>query len=136
MISRDVITDRLRRAGVPVTLQRVEIAQALLSHPMHLSVEQALTVVRRQAPEISRATMYNTLKLFRDKNLVRELIADPDRVIYDSNTTPHHHYYNVDTGELGDITEGDLRISGAPVLPAGAEIQEIDVIVRIRNRRA
>ncbi len=131
---RSAATERLRRAGVPITLQRVEIACVLLLRPMHMSADQALAAVRERAPEISRATVYNTLNLFREKNLVKELIVDPDRVVYDSNTEPHHHLYNVDTGEVSDIASAALRVVGTPALPAGTELQEIDVIIRVRGK--
>ncbi len=133
--ARKTATERLRRAGVPITMQRVEIACVLLLRPMHLSAEQALTAVREQAPEISRATVYNTLNLFREKGLVKELIVDPERVFYDSNTESHHHLYNIDTGELSDITCEELQVVGKPALPAGTELQEIDVIVRVRSKQ-
>ncbi|MBL8452420.1 MAG: transcriptional repressor, partial [Zoogloea sp.] len=72
-------TELLREAGIPVTLQRVEIARSMLSAPVHLSADQVFSRVRESVPATSRATVYNTLKLFREKNLVRELIVDPER---------------------------------------------------------
>ena len=81
-------TEFLRTAGIPVTQQRVEIVRAMLSFPTHLSADQVFARVRQSVPETSRATVYNTLKLFREKKLVRELIVDPERLVYDSNTSP------------------------------------------------
>jgi Fur family iron response transcriptional regulator len=132
---RDV-AEQLREAGVPVTFQRVEIARVLFSRPMHVSADQLLAKVRETTPETSRATVYNTLKLFREKKLIRELIVDPDRVFYDSNTTPHHHMYDVRTGELSDVPADALQVIGTPALPPGVELEEIDVIVRVRSKAA
>lgn len=132
---RDV-AERLREAGVPVTFQRVEIARVLFSRPMHVSADQLLAKVRETTPETSRATVYNTLKLFREKKLIRELIVDPDRVFYDSTTTPHHHMYDVRTGELSDVPADALQVVGTPALPPGVELEEIDVIVRVRSKAA
>ncbi|HRP96284.1 MAG TPA: Fur family transcriptional regulator [Rhodocyclaceae bacterium] len=132
---RDV-AERLREAGVPVTFQRVEIARVLFSRPMHVSADQLLAKVRETTPETSRATVYNTLKLFREKRLIRELIVDPDRVFYDSNTTPHHHMYDVRTGALSDVSLDALQVVGTPVLPPDVELEEIDVIVRVRSKAA
>lgn len=126
----------LRKAGVPVTIQRLEIARALFSQPVHVSADQVLTMVREDAPETSRATVYNTLKLFREKRLIRELIIDPERVVYDSNIEPHHHMFDVSTGELSDVSLDDLRIVGAPHLPAHVELEQIDIIVRVRSKCA
>ena len=124
----------LRRAGVPVTQQRIEIARALFSAPVHLSADQIWANVRESAPDVSRATVYNTLRLFSEKQLVRELFVDPQRVVYDSTTAPHFHLYNMDTGEVRDLGDDELQVIGTPRLPVGTVLQEIDVIVRVRNR--
>jgi Fur family transcriptional regulator, iron response regulator len=132
--SRD-LADRLRAIGVPVTLQRLEIARVMLSRPVHLSAEQLLAKVRETVPETSRATVYNTLRLFREKNLVKELIVDPERVVYDSNVEPHYHLYDVDTGVLTDVAAEELHVIGVPSLPAHVELEQVDVIIRVRGKR-
>lgn len=130
------IADKLREAGIPVTFQRLEIGRVLFSGPVHLSADQVLARVREKTPEMSRATIYNTLKVFRDRHLIRELIIDPERIFYDSSMHPHYHMYDVTTGELCDLGPDDLRVVGKPVLPEGVALEEIDVIVRVRSRAA
>ncbi|HNO63851.1 MAG TPA: Fur family transcriptional regulator, partial [Thauera aminoaromatica] len=93
----------LRQAGIPVTHQRIEIARALFSAPVHLSADQIWAKVLEASPDVSRATVYNTLRLFSEKKMIRELFVDPQRVVYDSTTAPHHHLYNIDTGEVRRI---------------------------------
>ncbi|MBC9073103.1 transcriptional repressor [Thauera sp. CAU 1555] len=129
------MTARLRAAGIPVTLQRLEIARVLLPRPVHMSADQVLSEVRATVPETSRATVYNTLKLFREKKLVKELIVDPDRVVFDSNTDPHYHLYDVTTGELTDVSADELQVVGVPQLPPDIELEEVDVIIRVRGKR-
>jgi len=126
----------LRSVGVPVTQQRIEIARVLFARPVHLSADQVLERVRVNAPETSRATVYNTLRLFREKNLVRELIVDPERTVFDSNTDPHYHLYDVDTGEVSDVAADELRVVGVPRLPDDIELEQLDVIIRVRRRRS
>jgi Fur family transcriptional regulator, iron response regulator len=128
------VADQLREAGVPVTFQRLEIARVLFSRPMHVSADQLLAKVRETTPETSRATVYNTLKLFSEKKLVRELIIDPDRIFYDSSTHPHYHMFDVTTGELSDVRDGELHVVGTPTLPPGVQLEEVDVIVRVRSK--
>ncbi|THF56875.1 Fur family transcriptional regulator [Pseudothauera rhizosphaerae] len=130
------MTARLRAAGIPVTLQRLEIARVLLSRPAHMSADQVLSEVRQSVPDTSRATVYNTLKLFREKKLVKELIVDPDRVVFDSNTYPHYHMYDVNTGELTDVSAEELKVVGVPQLPPDIELEEVDVIIRVRGKHA
>lgn len=126
------ITDRLRAHGIAPTHQRVEIANVLFSRCEHLSADQILAMVNSRHSETSKATVYNTLKLFLEKGLVREVIVDPSKVFYDPNTRPHHHFYNMASGELTDIPASSLQLAGMPEMPAGMVAESIDVIVRIR----
>lgn len=132
---RSDITDRLRFHGIAPTHQRVEIASVLFSRCEHLSADQILAAVNVRHSETSKATVYNTLKLFLEKGLIREVIVDPSKVFYDPNTQPHHHFYNTESGELTDIPVASLQLAGVPVMPAGMEAESIDVIVRIRPQR-
>lgn len=132
--TRESLPALLRAHGISPTHQRIEIAHAILSRGEHVSADRILALVNDRATETSKATVYNTLKLFVECKLIREVIADPGRVFYDPNTEPHHHFYNVDSGELTDIDARDIRVTGLPPLPHGATAEGIDVIVRIRAR--
>jgi Fur family iron response transcriptional regulator len=132
--TRDQLVDLLRRHGISPTHQRLEIAHALFSRGEHVSADQVLAAVNDRHFETSKATVYNTLKLFLEKRLIREVIADPSRVFYDPNTEPHHHFYNVDTGELTDIDAAGVEVHGLPKLPEGMTTEGVDIIVRIRSR--
>ncbi|MEK6592713.1 MAG: Fur family transcriptional regulator [Pseudomonadota bacterium] len=134
--TRDNLTEVLRGHGINPTHQRIEIAHALFSRCAHLSAEQILAIVNERNSETSKATVYNTLNLFLEKKLIREVIVDPRKVFYDPTTTPHHHFYNVDTGELTDIDVADISVSGLPQLPEDVVTEGVDVIVRIRSRLA
>jgi Fur family iron response transcriptional regulator len=130
------ISDLLREAGIPATLQRVEIARVILSRHTHMSADQVFAAVLETVPDMSRATVYNTLKLFREKKLVRELIVDPERVVFDSNTEPHYHLYNAERGTLIDVAADELKVVGMPKLPPDLQLDEVDVIIRVRDRNA
>lgn len=122
----------LTTLGISPTPQRLEIAAALLSKPQHLSAEQVLQLVNQTSNTVSKATVYNTLGLFARKGLVREVIVDPNKVFYDSNTEHHHHFYNVTTGELTDVDVVNLDIVKLPQPPHGTLCEGIDVIIRVR----
>jgi len=124
----------LREHGITPTHQRIEIAHVLFDRQEHLSADQILTSVNARHAETSKATVYNTLKLFLEKKLIRELVVDPAKVVYDPNTTPHHHLYDVTTGQLTDIPAGEVRVTGLPQLPPGVETEGVDIVVRTRPR--
>ena len=130
--TRESIADLLRRYGINPTHQRIEIAHALFSRCEHLSADQVLNIVNTRHPETSRATVYNTLNLFLEKKLVREVIVDPSKVFYDPNTHPHYHFYDVISGKLTDIDSAGVSISGLPPLPEGIVTEGVDIIVRVR----
>jgi len=123
---------RLRSRGVNPTRPRIAVAQTLFARMAHLSAEDVYKKVNMERQCVSKATVYNTLGLFAEKGLIREVIADPSRVFYDSNTVPHHHYYNVGTGELSDIHSEELHVLGLPPLPDGMVLEGVDVIVRLK----
>lgn len=133
---KQAIAERLQALNIQPTQQRLEIAQLLLARPQHMSAEQVLAAVNTKGNVVSKATVYNTLGLFAAKGLVHEVIVDPNRVFYDSNTDAHHHFYNVDTGELTDIQAGEVGINNLPELPPGTEPDSVEVIIRVRRERA
>ncbi len=127
------VLDELKRLGVSATPQRIEVAAVILERPQHLSAEQILERLRSKGSRVSKATVYNTLKLFSDCGLVKELTVDPNRKYYDSTTHAHHHFYHVETGELSDIPEDQVEILSLPPLPAGTEQESVEVLIRVRN---
>ena len=131
--SVEKIIGRLRMCGIKPTQQRVQIATVLFSRPQHLSADQVLEQVTALGERVSKATIYNTLSLFSRKHLIREVIVDPSKVFYDSTTLPHHHFYNIDTGELKDIEAAELDIETLPEPPEGTVADGVDVIIRVRN---
>ena len=121
--------------GILPTPQRIEIADILLERPQHLSAEHILDQLRAAGSSVSKATVYNTLNLFSERGLIREVMVDPVRKFYDSTTHPHHHFYNVDSGELSDIPEDHVRFRELPTLPRGTERTGVEVLIKVRNRR-
>ncbi|NJN40025.1 MAG: transcriptional repressor [Gammaproteobacteria bacterium] len=131
-ITREAVAERLRAHGIAPTHQRIEVAYVLLERCEHLSADRILALVNARHAEVSKATVYNALRLFLEKGLIRELIVDPTKIFYDPNAAPHHHFYDVVTGELTDIPGDSVRIEGLPPLPPGTVAEGIDVIVRTR----
>ena len=124
----------LEASRIAPTAQRVQIACALFTHGGHVSAEQVCEMIRVGRPRVSRATVYNTLRLFRERALVREVIVDPSKVFYDVNTTPHHHFYDVVSGSLTDIPLDSVSITGIPEIPASHIVEGVDVVIRTRPR--
>jgi Fur family iron response transcriptional regulator len=134
-MARKDILKKLKGHGVLPTSQRMEVAAILFARPQHLSADQIIDKLKGRGSRVSKATVYNTLKLFSEQGLVKELSLDSSRKFYDSTTHPHHHFYHVDSGELSDIPESQISIRGLPPLPKGTEQESVEVLIRVRNRR-
>jgi Fur family iron response transcriptional regulator len=131
-ITREQVAQRLRAHGITPTHQRIEIAYVLFERHEHLSADQILAAVNARFAETSKATVYNTLHLFRERKLIRELVVDPSKVFYDPNTAPHHHFFDVVTGRLTDIPADAVRIADLPPLPPGVVADGVEVVIRTR----
>ena len=126
------IAELLRTHGITPTSQRVSVASVLMARNVHLSALDVVDQVSILDSGVSRATVYNTLARLVDAGLIRELNVGSNRVFYDSNISPHHHFYNVESGELIDIDSNAIEIKGMPELPDGLELESIQLTVRIK----
>jgi len=132
-MSRTDILSLFDKHGILPTPQRLEVAEILLNRPQHLSAEQIIDSLRSAGSGVSKATVYNTLNLFGERGIVKEVMVDPVRKFYDSTTHPHHHFYNVDSGELCDIPDNQVGFSLLPEMPDGTQAESIEVLIRVRQ---
>jgi Fur family iron response transcriptional regulator len=133
-MDRSQIVNLLKQHDVTPTRQRIEIAGYLFQRPQHLSAENILEGVNAEGNRVSRATVYNTMGLFTDKGLVRQVLIDRERVFYDTNRADHYHVYDVDSGELRDVMRSEIEIASIPELPEGARIVDTNVILRVSSK--
>ncbi len=134
-MSRKEIVQKLKQYGVMPTSQRIEVASILLARPQHLSADHIIDKLNSRRSSVSKATVYNTLKLFSQQGLVKELNVDSSRKFYDSTTHAHHHFFHVESGKLTDIPDSQVSIKGLPPLPKGTEQESVEVLIRVRNKR-
>lgn len=133
-VAREDIPATLLRFGISPTPQRVEVAALLLERTQHLSADQVLVRLSGSDASVSKATVYNTLGLFAERGLVREVMVDATKVFYDSNTSAHHHFFNIDDGTLLDVPSGAVVIDQLPAAPAGTCTDSVDIVIRVRNQ--
>ena len=130
---KSMVAARLRASGIAPTAQRVRVGQVLFACDQHLSADEVLRRLRAEGARVSKATVYNTLNLFAAKGLLRELNFDATRSSFDSNTTPHSHFHVENTGELIDVSPGDIEFARLPELPPGTESLGVEVVIRVRR---
>ncbi|MDH3588864.1 MAG: transcriptional repressor [Gammaproteobacteria bacterium] len=123
----------LEEHGISATRQRREIGLVLLGEARHVTAEQVMEALAERGNRVSKATVYNTLRLFVDCGLLREVHADATRTVFDTTTVPHHHFLNVDTGELRDIALDAVKFAALPDAPDGTVADGVEVIIKVHN---
>ena len=128
-------TDKLRKAGLRPTRQRIALAQLLFTRgDRHVTAEGLHEEAVAAGVPVSLATIYNTMHQFTAAGLLREVTVDGTRTYFDTNTGDHHHFYCQDDGTLMDIDGATIDVAGVPSPPEGAKVDRIDVIVRLKRR--
>ncbi len=122
---------RLRQRGWRLTAQRRVIAEAMTGEHVHLAADEVFQRARAVLPEISLATVYNTLNELVGLGELLEITHADGRKRYDPNVTePHHHLVCVACGRMLDVNADD------PNLPAdqqhGFEILDVEITFRAR----
>ncbi|MCS6984869.1 MAG: transcriptional repressor [Leptospiraceae bacterium] len=106
MGGEEELAQKLRSHEIIPTRARLILAKILLAKHQHFTAEELYRQLQMQGYKISRASVYNNLHLFVRVGLLRTLHINPSLTIYDSNTEPHNHLIDIDTGEIFDI---DIR---------------------------
>ena len=128
------IAERLRAVRLRPTRQRVALARLLFGcEDRHVTAEHLHGEALAAAIPVSLATVYNTLHQFTAAGLLREVVVEPGRSYFDTNTDDHHHFFCESTGHLQDIPGEMVMVGQLPPPPDGAEIRRVDVIIRIRR---
>ena len=124
---------RLKGAGLRSTRQRLALARLLFDgDDRHVTAEQLHNEAVEAGIRISLATVYNSLHQFTEAGLLREVLVDPARIYFDTNTSDHHHFFASDTGQLQDIPAHEIVLGALPPTPGGTAVERVDVIVRLR----
>ena len=125
------LLERLRDRGWRVTSQRRAVAEALEGQHVHLTADEVHRRARSVLPEVSLATVYNTLNELVAMGEVAEVRHSPGPSRYDPNggSTPHHHLLCTSCGALFDV---DASTIAAPSLPDGDDfrVDAVDVLFR------
>ena len=123
----------LRAHGVQPSAQRLAVADYALRTDEHPSADEVLERVQNAFPLLSRATVYNTLNLFVEKGLLRQLVIAEGRVVFDPNLEAHHHFIDDVTGRIEDVPWQLLKVGDVSRLKE-YEVREYMVVMRGRKR--
>jgi Fur family transcriptional regulator, iron response regulator len=121
--------ERLEKAGIQPSAQRVAVADYVLETHEHPSADLVWKRVREKFPWISRATVYNTLNLFVEKKLLQRLNLAEDHVVFDPITETHHHFIDEATGAIHDVPFEKVQVCNIESL-RGYDVHDYQVVMR------
>jgi Fur family transcriptional regulator, stress-responsive regulator len=127
----ETLVTRLRNREWRLTAQRRVIAEVLAGEHVHLTADEVFERARDILPEVSRATVYNTLHELVGMGELLEMTHADGRKRYDPNVEErHHHLVCVDCGRMLDVKADDPRLPDDQ--RHGFELLDIQVTFRAR----
>lgn len=95
----------LKEKGFKVTPQRIAVYDVLMNTKEHPTVEVIYNKLQPMYPTMSLATVYKSLEMFKELNLVQELNVGEDKFRYDANVKPHPHITCISCGKVDDVDD-------------------------------
>lgn len=111
-IDVETLKKQLKDKGYKLTPQRRAVLDVIIENEgKHLTTEEIYELVKKGCPEIGLATVYRTLQLLEEINLIFKLNLDDGRnryeLAHDEEDHHHHHLICVKCGSVTEV-EGDL----------------------------
>ncbi|MCB9365911.1 MAG: transcriptional repressor [Calditrichaeota bacterium] len=95
--------EKLRESGVKLTHQRMEIFREIAGRTDHPDAATIYECVRKRLPTVSLDTVYRTLSMLKEAGLISTLGPNQDRLRFDANIAPHHHFVCTKCGKTEDF---------------------------------
>ena len=105
------VIDYLGRNGLRVTAQRLAIFAAAFNQEEHFTAEELLVHARAIDRSVSRATVYRTLPILTESELVREIDVGRDYKFYLAS-----HGKRIDNAQVFDVEANKIYEVDAPFL--------------------
>lgn len=113
----------LKAHGINPSSQRVRIYDYLVASKDHPSVDDIFLALQKEGHLFSRATVYNTVKLFLEKHLIRPVNVASNEMRFDASHSFHGHFRCEACDKIFDIPIEELSLDGA----TEHQIQETNV---------
>ena len=136
MENNTIFIEKLRSSGLRPTKQRIKICKLLFDRKQtfHFTINNLSKILKKDKSEkISLATIYNTVHSFKKKGYLKEISVNKDKSYFDTNTSDHHHFLDINTNELIDLNKEDVDKINIKKNLSGKKINSIEVLVKIEN---
>ena len=136
MENNSIFIEKLRSSGLRPTKQRIKICKLLFDRKktFHFTINDLSKILNKEIREkVSLATIYNTIHSFKKKGYLKEISVNKDKSYFDTNTSNHHHFIDINTNELIDLKSEDVHNIKIKKKIPGKKINSIEVLVKIEN---
>ena len=136
MENNSIFIEKLRSSGLRPTKQRIKICKLLFDRKQtfHFTINDLSKILKKDKSEkISLATIYNTVHSFKKKGYLKEISVNQNKSYFDTNTSNHHHFLDINTNELIDLKSEDVHNIKIKKRIPGKKINSIEVLVKIEN---
>ena len=122
---RERLFAQLEQHGKRITPQRATVIEALLAHGGHPTPMEVRDLVWQKDASISQATVYNTITILAELDLIRKLnIADDEHTHYDVDVSPHVNVVCNRCGRINDVHTDTLEaLLGLVATRSGYQIE-------------
>ncbi|MCW4045199.1 MAG: transcriptional repressor [Candidatus Bathyarchaeota archaeon] len=103
------IIDTLRQKGYKATAQRIAVCRFALKSREHPSAQEIYGEVKKIHPTVSLATVYKTLQILKEENLIQELDLPESKARFDPNMNPHVNIVCLKCGKIQDFSDDIAR---------------------------
>ncbi len=105
-----IIIQALRSKGYKATPQRIAVCKIALNNKEHPNVEKIYTEVKKTYPTVSLSTVYKTLHILKENQLIQELNMPQGETRFDPNPTPHVNLICTKCQKIQDFSPPDLKM--------------------------
>lgn len=100
----------LEERGVRASSQRILMLEYLDNNHIHPTADKIYLDLSSKLPTISKATVYNNLKLFQEKGIIKEVNIDNNEAHYDIVVEDHAHFVCNKCGKIVDLPVDELKV--------------------------
>ena len=94
---------------VNLTKHRETIYNIISNSGEHLSADEIIAILKKDALKISRATVFNSLNFLEKHNYLKSFSIFGTKKVYDPNLSDHNHIYDLDSNKLHDVSADKFK---------------------------
>ena len=128
--------EKLRNSGLRPTKQRLKICEVLFNteKTFHFTINDLAKIIKDKLNnKISLATVYNTVHAFEKKGYLKQIPINSNQTYFDTNTTDHHHFYDLKAEKLIDLDNKDIGPINIQKSIPGKKIKSVEVLVKLED---